>query len=135
AFAWLVRDLTKSWRARRIVQGCAAAVILISLSILSWRQTTHWHDTEALWKHTLAIAPDNDVAHSGLAGILFVRGQIDGAIEHYERALNLRDGNVAAHFGLAMALARERKTDAAIAHFQKALSIQPDNLQAGNYLG
>jgi Flp pilus assembly protein TadD len=70
-----------------------------------------------------------------LAGILFVRGQTDGAVEHYERALSLRKGNVAAHYGLAMALARERKTDAAISHFQEVLSIQPDNLQASNYLG
>jgi tetratricopeptide (TPR) repeat protein len=95
----------------------------------------HWRDTEALWRHTLAVTPDSDVAHAGLGGILFVRGQIDESIDHYESALRLRDGNTAAHFGLGRALAAKQKTDAAIFHFQKALSIQPDYIGASNDLG
>jgi len=134
ALVWLIRDLMKSWRQREIVLA-AATIVLCGLSILSWKQTTHWRDTETLWSHALTITPDSDVAHAGLAGILLVRGQTDAAIWHYERALSLRDGNVAAHYGLAIALAQERKVDPAIAHFQKALSIQPDNIQVSNYLG
>jgi tetratricopeptide (TPR) repeat protein len=88
-----------------------------------------------LWRHTLAVTPDSDVAHAGLGGILFVRGQIDESIDHYERALRLRDGNAAAHFGLGRALAAKQKTDAAIFHFQKTLGIQPDYIGASNDLG
>ena len=146
ALVWLIWDLTKSClprrsasakagRAQKIVLSAAAAIVLITLSSLSWKQTTHWRDTEALWRHTLAVTPDSDVAHAGLGGILFVRGQIDESIDHYERALRLRDGNVAAHFGLGRALAAKQKTDPAIFHFQKALSIQPDNIGASNDLG
>jgi Flp pilus assembly protein TadD len=146
ALVWLIWDLTKSCLPRRsasaragrpqtIILSAAAAIVLITLSSLSWKQTTHWRDTEALWRHTLAVTPDSDVAHAGLGGILFVRGQIDESIDHYERALRLRDGNVAAHFGLGRSLAAKQKTDAAIFHFQKALSIQPDNIGASNDLG
>src|SRR5467141_2135731 len=146
ALVWLIWDLTKSCLPRRsasakagrpqkIILSSAAAVVLITLSSLSWKQTTHWRDTEALWRHTLAVTPDSDVAHAGLGGILFVRGQIDESIDHYERALRLRDGNVAAHFGLGRALAAKQKTDLAIFHFQKALSIQPDYIGASNDLG
>jgi tetratricopeptide (TPR) repeat protein len=146
ALVWLIWDLTKSClsrrsdsakaeRQQRILLGSAGAFVVGTLSILSWKQTTHWRDTEALWRHTLAITPDSDVAHAGLGGILFVRGQIDESIDHYERALRLRDGNVAAHFGLGRALAAKQKTDAAIFHFQKALSIQPDYIAASNDLG
>ena len=146
ALVWLIWDLTKSClprrsasakagRAQTIGLSAAAAIVLITLSSLSWKQTTHWRDTEALWRHTLAVTPDSDVAHAGLGGILFVRGQIDESIDHYERALRLRDGNVAAHFGLGRALAAKQKTDPAIFHFQKALSIQPDNIGASNDLG
>ena len=146
ALVWLIWDLTKSclprWsasakagRLQKIILSAAAAIVLITLSSLSWKQTTHWRDTEALWRHTLAVTPDSDVAHAGLGGILFVRGQIDESIDHYERALRLRDGNVAAHFGLGRALAAKQKTDPAIFHFQKALSIQPDNIGASNDLG
>jgi Flp pilus assembly protein TadD len=135
AIVWLVRDLTKSWGQQKMILGAAAAIVLGSLSILSWKQTTYWRDTEALWRHTLAVTPDSDVAHTGLAGILFVRGQLDQAIWHYQRALSLRDGNVGAQYGLGKALAGKRKIDEAIFHFQKALSIQPDNTAASNDLG
>jgi Flp pilus assembly protein TadD len=135
ALVWLTWDLTKEWRHQQIVLGAAGVFLIGTLSILSWKQTTHWRDTEVLWRHTLAVTPDSDVAHAGLGGILFVRGRIDESIDHYERALRLRDGNVAAHFGLGRALAAKQKTDAAISHFQKALSIQPDYVGASNDLG
>ena len=135
AVTWLVWDLTKDGRAQKAVLSGAAIAAIATLSILSWKQTAHWRDTETLWRHTLAVTPDNDVAHAGLGGILFVRGQIDESIAHYESALRLRDGNVAAHFGLGRALAAEHKTDPAIFHFQKALSIQPDYVAASNDLG
>jgi Flp pilus assembly protein TadD len=146
ALVWLIWDLTKSClsrrsdsakaeRQQRILLSGAGALVVGTLSILSWKQTTHWRDTETLWRHTLAVTPDSDVAHAGLGGILFVRGQIDESIDHYERALRLRDGNTAAHFGLGRALAAKQKTDAAIFHFQKALSIQPDYIGASNDLG
>src|SRR6266403_4823879 len=122
ALTWLIWDLTKSClshrsdpvkaeRAQKIVLNGAAALVLGTLSILSWKQTTHWRDTETLWRHTLAVTPESDVAHAGLGGILFVQGQVDEAIEHYQAALQVRDGNVAAHYGLAKALASKQKSD------------------------
>ncbi len=146
ALVWLIWDLTKSCLSRRsdsakaerqqkIILSGVGAMVVGTLSILSWKQTMHWRDTEALWRHTLAVTPDSDVAHAGLGGILFVRGQIAESIDHYESALRLRDGNAAAHFGLGRALAAKQKTDAAIFHFQKALSIQPDYIGASNDLG
>ena len=135
AVVWLICDLTKSWRAQKIILGTAAVIVVGTLSILSAKQTTYWRNTETLWRHTLDVTPENDVAHAGLAGILFVRGHIDEAIDHYEHALHLRDGNVAAQFGLGRALAAKRKIDPAIFHYQKALSLQPDYVAASNDLG
>jgi len=135
AFVWLAADLTRSFRPLKIILSAAALLALATLSILSWRQTAHWRDTETLWRHTLAVTPNSDVAHAGLGGILFVRGQIDEAIDHYEKALRLRDGNVGAQFGLARALAAENKTDVAIQHLQKTLQLQPDYTAASNDLG
>src|SRR5437899_8828309 len=38
ALVWLVWDLTKSWRARKIVLSVAGAIIVAALSILSAKQ-------------------------------------------------------------------------------------------------
>jgi tetratricopeptide (TPR) repeat protein len=135
AMVWTVHYLTLAWRSRLIILTPVTITIVVILVVLSWRQTTHWHDTEALWTYTLKISPDNDVAHAGLAGIQLVRGDLENASNHYRRALELRDGNSAAHYGLALALARQRKFDEAIGHWEKSLEIQPDNTAARNYLG
>lgn len=135
ALVWFIWDLTKSFTAQKIVLSSAAAIAIATLTFLSFKQTAHWRDTETLWRYTLSVTPDNDVAHAGLGGILFVRGHIDESIDHYESALRMRDGNSAAHFGLGRALAAKGKTDAAISHFQKALEIQPDSIGASNDLG
>jgi tetratricopeptide (TPR) repeat protein len=146
ALVWLARDLTGTWlvrsrssasaaRVRKIILSGASAIIVGLLSFLAWKQTTHWRDSETLWRYALEITPNNDVAHVGLGGFLFVYGQTDEAIEHYRRALQLRDGNVAAHYGLGKALAVKGKTDEAIFHFEKALSIQPNYVAASNVLG
>jgi tetratricopeptide (TPR) repeat protein len=135
ALVWLACDLTKSLPAQKIILSSVGGLVIGALSFLSAKQITYWRDTETLWRHTLAVTPESDVAQTGLGGILFVRGQIDEAIAHYEQALHLRDGNVAAHFGLARALAAQQKIDPAIFHLRKALQIQPDYVAASNDLG
>ncbi len=37
---WLVRDLTKSWRRQAAVLSSVAVLVLSSLFMLSWQQTT-----------------------------------------------------------------------------------------------
>ena len=135
AVTWLTYDLTASWRFQRVILASAAAISIGALSILAWKQSNHWRNTESLWSHALSAAPESDVAHTGLAGVLYTQGQFDDAISHYRRALQLRDGNAATHYGLAMALVEQHKVDEAIEHFKKALSMQPDNTEASNNLG
>jgi tetratricopeptide (TPR) repeat protein len=134
AITWLIRDYTASWRHRGMVLGATGAAVVGCLAILSWKQTAHWHDTESLWSYTLSVTPESDVAHTGLAGILLVKGRVDEAIEHYRLALDMRSGNSGAQDGLATALAEQHKVDEAIEHWKKALELQPDNLRASNSL-
>ncbi len=135
AVVWVIRDLTSLWRARAMILVPVSLAVVGSLSFLSYRQATHWHDTGSLWSYTLSVSPENDVALTGLAMIEVARGQTEDAITHFRHALDLRDGNGAAHYGLALALSRQRKIDEAIEHWQKSLEIQPDNMNARNYLG
>jgi len=135
AVVWAILNLSSLWRARTVALVPASLAVVGSLSFLSYRQATHWHDTESLWSYTLSLSQENDVALTGLAMIEVGRGQIDDAIIHFRHALGLRDGNAAAHYGLGLALSQQRKTDEAIEHWQKSLELQPDNLNARNNLG
>ena len=135
AVVWAIRDLTSFWPRRTMVLMPGSLAVIGTLSFLSYRQATHWHDTGSLWSYTLSVSPENDVALTGLAMIEVARGQTEDAITHCRHALALRDGNGAAHYGLALALSRQHKIDEAIEHWQKSLEIQPDNMNARNYLG
>jgi tetratricopeptide (TPR) repeat protein len=134
AIAWTIGDLSERWRARSFVVSSSAAVVIIALATLSWKQTSYWRGTESLWTHALEVEPDSDVAHTGLGGILLARGRVSEAISHYERALQLRSGNAGAHHGLAVALAGQNRTEEAIDHWKKSLEILPDNIEALNRL-
>lgn len=129
AMTWLAIDLTNF---RAAILAPIAAAIVITLSILAWKQTAHWRGTESLWSYTLSVTPQSDVAHTGLAGILFTNGKIDEAIDHYRQALAMRSGNSGAQYGLAAALDKQHKVDEAIEHYEKALELQPDNTGASN---
>jgi hypothetical protein len=49
------------FRSRRTARLATllAAVVLLLLGALTWRQTTVWTSSEALWRHTLEVRPDH----------------------------------------------------------------------------
>lgn len=132
---WTIADASSRFPWRRYLLIPTATVTLAALALLAWRQTGYWHDTETLWSHTLAIDPDNDVAHAGLGGILAVHGQTAAAVAHFNRALEIRPGNAAAENGLAVAYTQQEHSDEAIEHWQKMLDLLPDNIDARINLG
>ena len=62
----------------RLAAGAAAALLLLTLGGLAWQQTRIWRDSEALWRHALAVQEDCVTCLNNLARAL-MRG--DGAGE------------------------------------------------------
>jgi protein O-mannosyl-transferase len=126
-------------RARRAFFAIAAPTVIAALSLCAFVQASHWKNSETLWNHALAVTSDNDVAHNNL-GFLFVRrGELDAAISHFEKALNIRSRNAQTHYNLGAALihnnlgnalARKQLPNEAIAHFQQAVKLRPDYADA-----
>jgi tetratricopeptide (TPR) repeat protein len=132
---WAVADLCASWRHRRMVLGGLATVILAALIFCARAQTAYWRNSESLWIHTLACTSDNFVAHNNLGAVLLQKGNVDGAISHFQQALQIKPDNAQAHNNLGNILAQNGQVDAAIAHYQKALQTNPDNAEVHNNLG
>jgi Flp pilus assembly protein TadD len=135
AVAWGVAQLAISWRYRFRVYGAAAALAVLVLIGLAWKQTSYWRDSEALWIHALASTARNSPAHLNLGLALAGRGQLDAAIIHYQKALELKPDSSNARNNLGLALAQKGQADEAIAHFQKAVEIKPDYANAHQNLG
>jgi len=135
AVTWGVAQLAVSWRYRFRVYGAPAALAVLVLIGLAWKQTSYWRDSEALWTRALASTVRNSPAHLNLGLALAGRGQVDAAITHYQKALELKPSSSNAHNNLGLALAQKGQADEAIANFQKAVEIKPDYANAHQNLG
>ncbi len=135
ALVWTAADACRAWLRFRRIWAIAAASAVMILAVFAWRQTSYWRDSETLWRHTLDCNSRNAVAHNNLGTALADRGRIDGAIEQYQQALDIKPGYVEAHNNLAIALASCGRIDEAIEHCRKALDIKPDCAEAYNSLG
>jgi Flp pilus assembly protein TadD len=66
---------------------------------------------------------------------LLQAGQVDDAIIHYRKALQIKPDNAKAHNNLGIALFQKRRVPEAVAQYQEALRITPDYAEAHNNLG
>ncbi len=75
------------------------------------------------------------MAYSNLGVALMQKGQVDEAIAHYQKALEIKADYADAHSNLCTAFLQKGQVDEAIAHCQKALEIKPDYADAHGNLG
>jgi tetratricopeptide (TPR) repeat protein len=111
-----------------------AAAIIISLTWCAFVQTSYWKNSEVLWKHTLAVIKDNDVAEYNLGHFFLERGDTNSAISCFEKALQIRSRNNSAHYNsgsaliensLAAVLAQKGRLNEAIDHCHNAIKLRP----------
>ena len=114
----------------------AAAVIIMTLGILTWRQVKVWHDTDLLWNHILAIT-DRSNFKSGNVHHLVGRSMVDQrdwsrAVEHFRKAIEIEPNYAPFYSDLGNALARRGRWEQAVENFQKALALNP-NLSVAHF--
>jgi hypothetical protein len=104
AIVWGVAELAGH---RRVLLATATAVVIALLAVGTWRQAGYWKDSDALYRHALAVTRGNYLAHLGLAKALAAERDWNGAAGQYRAALALRPGLVEARSGLDAVLRAE----------------------------
>ncbi len=112
-----------------------AAVVLPVLASLTWRQSKLYQNLESLWTATLDRNPNAYLAHNNYGNLLLGRGQVDEAMTHFQRALEIEPDFEMAQNNVGTILVRRGRLAEAIPYFRKALEIQPDYVSARNNLG
>jgi tetratricopeptide (TPR) repeat protein len=127
------------WRALdrvpRVAALSAVGVLWVVLAIATRAQTALWHDTESLWKGTLAITPESLVAHKNLGFALLAEGRVDEATSHFDEVLRLRPEDPEALLNLGLVAAGKGDLDGALVLYGRTLAQSPDNAQAWSNLG
>ncbi len=131
---WAVADLCAGWRHRRWVLGGCATVILVAFIFCARNQASYWRNSETLWTHTLACTSDNAVGQYNLGNELFKNGNVDEAIAHFQKALQIIPDNTEVCYSLGGALLKKGNAGEAIAYFQKALAMSHNNADS-HYIG
>jgi tetratricopeptide (TPR) repeat protein len=89
--AWGARDMLGwSEQSRRVVAGAGVAA-LAALAVVAWFQVHHWRDSIALFEHALRVTRGNYIAHTHLGLALLEKGRDREGIQHYRKAVTLRD--------------------------------------------
>jgi protein O-mannosyl-transferase len=121
-------------RVRPIGYLCCLALVT-SLAILTWRQSAMYTNIETLWQTTIERNPKAWMAHNNLGTVLLQKGQLDEAIVHFRKALEIAPDHADARANLGSGLLQKGDVDEAIAQYNKALEIKPDYAEVHYDLG
>lgn len=125
------------WRipARSSARVTVAAVIVMTLAALTWRQTGIWQDSEKLWTRVLTVSDNSAVGHSAMAGLRLRENRLDEAMAHSLRAVELAPGSAEAHNDIGVGLARQGRLAESVARFQRAIELKPEHDEAESNWG
>jgi TolB-like protein len=120
----------KAAAERAIALDEASDVAHMTLATISTWTDWDWDKAEREWRRTLALNPNNAIAHAYFAHFLAIVGRVDEAVEHAERAIELDPYNSLFRALYGVVLLFDRRYDDAIA----TASIEPVHPLAENVL-
>jgi tetratricopeptide (TPR) repeat protein len=116
----LGRKLELEW-VPMVIGGAALGIV----GCLSWARATVFQNEDALWSNTLATNPNTWVGQNNFGAVLVEKGDLEGAIRRFRKALELNPHYVIANNDLGIVLERVGKPEEARAEYEKAIRIEP----------
>ena len=120
---------------RRFIQPMVYIILLITLSALTFNQSSMYTDAEILYRTTIKKNPVCWMAYDNLGVILANSNRPDESMSLYRKALEIKPDDPEAWNNLGNALFQTGRIDEAMNYFQKALKINPKYPDAHNNLG
>ena len=121
--------------APRLLGGGILAAVCVVLGLLTFQRNKDYRDEFTVWQDVLQKAPHNGRAHLNFGCAVFARGDLDGAILHFQKALEIDPDFADTHNNLGVALFQRGRVDEAIAHYRTALKLYPRYMSAHFNLG
>jgi tetratricopeptide (TPR) repeat protein len=136
--AWGVPELLRKWQSARPLKmalSASAAVVLVSLSMVTWKQVGYWNDSIALYDHTLEVTTDNDIIYYNRALVYKNTGNLRQAIADFDSAIQINPEDPEAYNNRGLVYDKLGDPVWAIADFDRAIQINPRNSKAYNNRG
>jgi Tfp pilus assembly protein PilF len=127
AVVWGVAEMARARRISAVWLAAPAVLILATLGVLSRRQLAYWHDSEALWRHTLNVTEGNYIAHGGLARALAGEGRTEEAIVEFNAAQSLHAYSFSDLIAVGVYELTYGHSREAVSQYERALGAAPDS--------
>ena len=127
AATYSVRRLSDLWQKGAL--GVAAVVIIV-LGVLTWRQASVYRNDETFNRHIIVLNPQARDAHYNLGTALYKQGGYEEAVEVYLVAAEQRPDHAAAHANLGEIITALGRFDEAEPHLRRAIALDPQEWHA-----
>ena len=117
-----VRRLSDLWQKGTQV---VAAVVIVVLGLLTWRQASVYQDDETLNRYIIALNPQARDAYLNLGDALYEQGRYAEALDVTLVAVERRPEHFQAHFNLGAILDELGHFDEAETHLRRAIALNP----------
>ncbi|HWV99976.1 MAG TPA: tetratricopeptide repeat protein [Candidatus Acidoferrum sp.] len=124
----------------RIRYGSAAiATLALVASLFCFstlrKQLSYWQNSEALFRHAIAVTGPSWTALTCLGGTLRIQERFEEAIPVYRQAIRQRPNGALGHSGLGAVLFAKGQFDTAVPELRSAVELKPRDPLARNDLG
>lgn len=133
--SWGIADILERFHVRKALIMLSVGVIVVLLSVFSWRQVQHWQNSVTIFQHALNVTKRNYQAHQGMGNVFLNRGDFNGAIGQYIEALRFKPDHAEAMNNLGMVLMYQGRFAEAMKQYQEALRIKPNQAKVHNNIG
>lgn len=127
-------DLLNHLHYRKAILSLTATMVLSVLAIITWHQVRHWRNSLTLYKHATEVVRNNWWAHNNLGISLSKKGNLDKAVYHFNKAIDIKPKYFRAHNNLGNSFKLQGRFDEAVSQYQQALELNPFYIEARNNL-
>jgi tetratricopeptide (TPR) repeat protein len=138
AMVWLIADLAAEKHWQKEIPIALFLLALAPFAAVTVKQISYWHDSYALFAHTLEVTKNNGFAENDFGVALMERGEPQLAAQHFVAAVRLSPDLASPHYNVAVLLQKQNRLDDAEHEYREALSLSSDQAeieQSHNNLG
>ena len=130
AVTWGLADLASRRPSLRAPLAIACVLVLADFSLLTWRQSKSWQNTETLFRQAVSAVKNNFMAEEALGSALSNAGRLDEAELHCLEALRIRPHFPEANSTYAIVLVRQGRAAEARERINEVLRSNPADASA-----
>ncbi|MHC4123289.1 MAG: tetratricopeptide repeat protein [Planctomycetota bacterium] len=133
--AWGVTEFASTWRYKKLILGLASGLIFSVMLICTRIQVGYWKDSITLCDRALRVTDNNFIMCNNFANALRKKGDLDKAIEYFNKALSINPDDTKALKNLGAILLKQGRFDPAIKCFNKLIEANIELYDVYNNLG